>query len=386
MAHYSPESVITVMLFTFTFLVGVPGNMLVIWVTSLKMKRTVNTVWFLNLALADITCCLSIPLSIALELIHHHWPYGPFLCKVLPSIIILNMFASVFTLVAISMDRCLLVVKPVWAQNHRNVRSAWIICLVIWFCSSLMCLPVPLYRQTLTRDNITTCEYKYSSEMEYYDDTNYDYKTNLDAVTEALTSSSNTTNLETLTSGDKGNGNYPEKYDEGGHDFPSDFGLTNGDSYHEATITISRALFGFFVPAVVISACYMRLAWKMKGATFNRMSRKTLKVVFGIVLAFYLSWTPYHIVGLVMLYVNNPSLNHLDHLSQALAYSNSCVNPILYVFMGKDFKSKMRKSVLKLIESAFSEEATKTTSQSRSKVSMQEIPTISGQDQLSEHL
>ncbi|CAH2322565.1 C3a anaphylatoxin chemotactic receptor [Pelobates cultripes] len=403
MVHYTPESIITVMILMITFLVGVPGNILVIWITSFKMKRTVNTVWFWNLALADITCCLSLPLSIALELLHNEWPYGSFLCKVLPSIIILNMFASVFTLVAISVDRCILVVKPVWAQNHRSVRSAWLVCLVIWFISFLMCLPLLLYRETITENNITTCGYKYTSTHFYYEqswlecydneDCNFtswnsvfDSASETESISTALISASNFTNAEEIWTTPHPMATYSsqqEEQDQNSIDVNNFFFEMDDDdeSGHNTVITITRVVFGFFLPAIIISACYIRLAWKMQNASFSKMSKKTLKVVFSIILAFYISWTPYHLVGLTMLYVHSQHLNRLDHLSQALAYSNSCVNPILYVFMGKEFKSKMRKSMLGLMESAFSEDVTQSTNRSRSKACVQDIYSVSGQSQ-----
>ena len=92
-------------IFIIVFIIGIPGNGLVIWVAGLKMKKSVNIVWFLNLAVADFMCCLSLPFSIVHLALHEHWPYGWFLCKVIPSVIIFTMFASVFLLVAISIDR-----------------------------------------------------------------------------------------------------------------------------------------------------------------------------------------------------------------------------------------------------------------------------------------
>ncbi|KAM8924715.1 C3a anaphylatoxin chemotactic receptor [Pelodytes ibericus] len=375
MSDYTPETWITVTILTITFLVGVPGNILVIWVTAVKMKRTVNTVWFGNLALADITCCLSLPLTIAFEFLHHEWPYGSFLCKVLPSVIILNMFASVFTLVVISMDRCVLVVKPVWSQNHRTVRSAWFVCVGIWLLSLLMCLPVLLYRETTTYENTTICDYVYTRD---YPDSLENY--NWDWIgTERDTSGdlnnltvSNQTNMEEHSSGWSTSSNPLYNSELQREDYYSTFDLDaepNASSHH-VIITVTRTIFGFLLPAVVISACYIRLAWKMQGTRFAKMSRKTRKVVFGIVLAFYLSWTPYHIVGLAIISVNSTGLHRLDSLSQALAYSNSCINPVLYVFMGKDFKKKMCQSLRGLMESTFSEEATQTNSRGKSRISV----------------
>ncbi|XP_016085345.1 C3a anaphylatoxin chemotactic receptor-like [Sinocyclocheilus grahami] len=89
--------ILSLVIYCLTFLLGVPGNMFVVYIAGMKMKRTVNTIWFLNLATADLLCCLSIPFSVAQILLNHHWPYGSVMCKILPSVIVITMFASTFS-------------------------------------------------------------------------------------------------------------------------------------------------------------------------------------------------------------------------------------------------------------------------------------------------
>ncbi|CAI9609236.1 unnamed protein product [Staurois parvus] len=115
-----------------------------------------TTIWFWNLAVADIMCCLCLPFIIA-QYFYADWIYGPALCKILPFTIALNMFSSVFTLVAISVDRCILVVQPIWARNHRGLRTTWMTCLAIWLLSSVLCLPKFLYRTFSTPNNTAQC-------------------------------------------------------------------------------------------------------------------------------------------------------------------------------------------------------------------------------------
>lgn len=163
--------ILSMVILSLTFLLGLPGNGLVLWVAGLKMQRTVNTVWFLHLTLADLLCCLSLPFSLAHLALQGQWPYGRFLCKLIPSIIVLNMFASVFLLTAITLDRCLVVFKPIWCQNHRNVGTACTICGCIWVVAFVMCIPVFVYREIFTTDNYSKCGYKFdlSGSLDYLD-------------------------------------------------------------------------------------------------------------------------------------------------------------------------------------------------------------------------
>uniref|UniRef100_A0A452VGY0 C5a anaphylatoxin chemotactic receptor 1 n=1 Tax=Ursus maritimus TaxID=29073 RepID=A0A452VGY0_URSMA len=128
----SIPNMIALAIYTVVFLVGVPGNSLVVWVTGYEVRRTINAVWFLNLAVADLLSCLALPILFASIVQHSHWPFGSGPCHVLPSLILLNMYASVLLLAAISADRFLLVFNPIWCQNYRGARLAWVACAVAW--------------------------------------------------------------------------------------------------------------------------------------------------------------------------------------------------------------------------------------------------------------
>lgn len=342
-AHHIGPPVFTILVMVVTFLLGVPGNLMVIWITSWNMKWTVNTVWFWNLALADVTCCLFLPLSIA-QFFYEDWLYGPALCKVVPGIVHLTMFASVFTLVAISIDRCLLVVQPVWAQNKRSLRMAWALCGVIWVLSFLMCLPVYLHRKMFRHDNILYCDYDINEQSHNVGiDEDYDYD-----ILHSNHSSLNYGTEEDLTMDNKPLQSL------------------------RVTITYTRMVFGFLIPLLIVSTSYTLLALKIKNIRLFKVGKKITKVALGIVVAFFVTWAPYHILGVLTLYFDNQFLEILDGLSVALAYFNSCINPILYVFMGNDMKGRVHQSVRRVMQIALSEELSRSTERTRSRLTAED--------------
>ncbi|XP_066494776.1 C5a anaphylatoxin chemotactic receptor 1 [Tiliqua scincoides] len=296
----SPVAWAALALFSLVFLVGVLGNGAVVWVVGFQMRHTVNTVWFLNLSMADLLCCLTLPfLAIPLAR-NQHWPLGGFACKLLPSVIILNMFASILLLTAISTDRCALVMRPVWCQNHRSAPLAWGLCGGAWGLAFLLTLPSFLIRQL----NVDRFSEKVSCVVDY---------------------------------------------------------SAWGGRTLELSLAISRFLLGFLVPLAIISLCYGLLLLRLHRSHALR-SRKTLTVVLVVVLGFFVCWTPYHVTGLILaketpnstLFI---SLSQAEPLIVALAYVNSCINPVIYVIAGQGFQTKMCRSLKAVLRNIMSEEA-----------------------------
>ncbi|KAM9541331.1 C3a anaphylatoxin chemotactic receptor isoform 2-T2 [Salvelinus alpinus] len=293
--------VVSIVLCSIACVLGIPGNAFVIWIAGVKMKRTVNTVWFVNLAVADLLCCVSIPFSIADIILNPHWPYGDAMCKILPSMVVLNMFASVFTLVLISLDRFALVILPVWAQNHRSITLAWLLCGLAWVLALLLSLPSMIYREIEVRDdmNITLCIYNHLQDK------------------------------------------------------------TEGNQSAIKATHVTRLILGFLIPLLVIAVCYLLIGRRVSSGRFK--SQRAFQIILVVVTTFFVCWLPYHVIGLMIEYGEEASQDMaraLDPLAISLAYVNSCLNPVLYVFMGQDFKERARVSLSKIFEKVFSEDVT----------------------------
>ncbi|XP_037339487.2 chemokine-like receptor 1 [Pungitius pungitius] len=299
-----PLCVILVVVIAAIFLLGFCGNALVIWISGFKMKKTVNTTWYMSLAVSDFVFCAFLPFTIA-NMAMEEWIFGRLMCKFASSVMFLNMFSSIFLLVVISIDRCVSVLFPVWAQNHRTVKKASVVVLICWLLAIAMSLPSAVFREVSTHVGRTICYNNYTS------------------------------------------------YQHG----------------HEI-VALSRFLVGFIVPFVVILVCYSIIVLKLRS---NRVikSSKPFKVMSALVAAFFLCWLPYHVS--ILLELNHQNYDHRIlivglKLGFSTAAANSILNPVLYVFMGNDFKQKFKSSMLSKMENAMAEEG-RTTSRYLSRTS-----------------
>lgn len=105
------ESVIIALVFALIFVLGTVGNCLVLAVLlrNGQMNTKTTNMFILNLAFADLCFILfCVPLQATIYAMDE-WVFGAFICKVVHFIIYLTMYASVFTLTAVSLDRYVLI-------------------------------------------------------------------------------------------------------------------------------------------------------------------------------------------------------------------------------------------------------------------------------------
>nr|XP_041568547.1 C5a anaphylatoxin chemotactic receptor 1 [Taeniopygia guttata] len=298
-------------LYAAIFLLGVLGNGAVLWVTAAELRRTVNGVWFSNLALADLLSCLALPFLALPLTTDHHWPLGGAACKVLPSLTILAMFASVLLLTAISADRCALVTRPVWCHNRRTPALAAAACAGAWVAAALLTVPSFLFRAVRVDpfSAKATCVLAYG------------------AVRRHRRSA-------------------------------------------ELTTAIVRFLCGFLGPFAVISGCYGRLLCRVRARGLARSQRAT-RTVLVVIVSFFVCWLPYHVVGLVLAAAAPDTAafrraQSADPAVAGLAYVNGCVNPIIYLVMGRGL-GRARRSWRALLKGVLSDDPASAAGDSRAR-------------------
>lgn len=127
---------------------GMTGNGLVVWYLSFKIKRTTSSIYIFNLAVADAAFLLFVFVlhifSLVLTLIPHlESQYeDEHVINLIGVIILACLFGyntSLCLLTAISIERCLSVLFPIWYHCNRPRHMSSIVCTLIWIISCILC-------------------------------------------------------------------------------------------------------------------------------------------------------------------------------------------------------------------------------------------------------
>ncbi|XP_067306864.1 C3a anaphylatoxin chemotactic receptor-like, partial [Pseudorasbora parva] len=268
-------------IYIYICVLGFIGNGLVIFLTGCRMKTTVNSIWFLNLAIADFIFLISFILLTFINLLS----VGRYqdikiyiLLNILTILINQNRYASVFFLVVISLDRCLCTWMAVWAQNNRTVFRARIICIIVWVLSIGFC--IPFFIESLFRSM------------------------------------------------------FPVTY---------------------------QFFVGFLIPFLTIASSHIAIGVRIKRLKMGKQLR-SYRVIIAVILAFFICCFPYYVClfcTVIMVYLSPSDVivfRKAMIFSFYLVYLNSCLNPILYVFMCDEYKKKLKQSLLLVLETAFAED------------------------------
>ncbi|XP_072884191.1 C3a anaphylatoxin chemotactic receptor-like [Hemitrygon akajei] len=280
--EWGAASVTSMVIFTLTFLLGVPGNGAVIWVIGFKMKTNVHTECFLALALTDVIDCLTLPFLMANISLTYSGYNAYFSCKVIGILMFLDASASTYLLCLISICRCVAITRPTWFQQHLSLTWIRASCFGVWVLAFVMCLPVLLLAD-LKKDS---------------------------------------TVLE-----------------------PFWF------------------VFTFGLPFLIMITCYFLIGWKLQGNRFAK-SKKPVRLIITVVLAFMISWIPNAVCDLLSAFTT-PISQDWSLFTVALASFNSALNPLLYVFAGREFHQVFKHSILASLRLAFAEQRPELETQSQ---------------------
>lgn len=307
------ELLITGIVYGLTFLVGIVGNTLIVYsVVQFRRMKSLSNVFLASLATADLILIIfCVPVKFA-QLFSYTWTFGNFLCKFVHYVQNLSAICSVYTLTAMSFERYYAIMYPVECRYICTMSQTKRIIIVTWLASIILATPV-LWIQQL---------------------------------------------IEVGDSEHRGYWCFPDWE-------RNPIGWRVYELYMLTIILI--------IPLIIMTYSYghicNRLWWVMHNrqttfplstqptvyidASVNKMSQ-VIKMLIVVVIVFVLCWTPILVFNVLKAFDIVPLLNYwpLKPFKTAFhlfSYANSCVNPIIYGFMSRNFRASFKAALVKCL-------------------------------------
>ncbi|KAK2861057.1 hypothetical protein Q7C36_005223 [Tachysurus vachellii] len=275
------------MFYFIMFFAGFTGNLFVIIIIGNRHKKNARLVdtFVLNLALADLVFVFTLPLWAVSAGKHNQWPFGEPMCKISSYVIAVNRFSNIFFLTCMSVDRYLAIVRLMDSHFLRSSKCIHLTCGVVWGLSLILGTPSLVYRGLI----------------------------------------------------------------EG------DFCIDDLDSSFFQGMILLSVFLTFVLPVLIILLCYGSIVVKLRhhcvsagNSRAEARCRHSLKIVFTIVIVFLVSWLPYNMLRTIQVLckisdirLNDDTYMYLARgliISSCLAFLNSCLNPVIYLFLDKHFR------------------------------------------------
>ncbi|KAG8516234.1 Atypical chemokine receptor 4 [Galemys pyrenaicus] len=269
--------------YTVAFIVGIAGNSIVVAIYAFyKKQKTKTDVYILNLAVADLLLLFTLPFR-AVNAVHG-WVLGTAMCKITSALYTINFTSGMQFLAWISVDRYWAVKKALSPAGA--ARSTRLVCVLVWTVAILLSVPQLVF-----------------------------YTVNHKVLCVPI--------------------------------FPHTLGTTM-----KASIQMLEICMGFVLPFLVMGVCYFLTARTLI-KTPNIKKSRPLKVLLAVVIVFIVTQLPYNIVkfcqaiDIIYALITDCGLSKRVDLAiqvtEGIALFHSCLNPVLYVFMGASFKNYIMK-------------------------------------------
>ncbi|NXX92278.1 ACKR2 protein, partial [Centropus bengalensis] len=268
--------------YTVVFLVGLAGNLLlfIVLIMYIKKKKKMTEIYLLNLVVSDFFLLLTLPFWALYISQLLTWDI---ICPVLSVTYTLNFYSGIFFVSCMSLDMYWQIVYAC-SRNSMSQKKSTLILLVVWALSILLSIPDGLFTNTRQIHNkIIICTHDYGQKHLFW----------------------------------------------------------------KIVFRVIQNILGFLFPFLFIVFCYSRIACVL---TTSQMpgSKRALCFVFTLVGVFFVLWSPYNItlilhtlqdVGVIRNCESSRQLDYAMQITESLSFVHCCLNPLLYAFVKKRFRS-----------------------------------------------
>ncbi|XP_028409200.1 neuropeptide FF receptor 2-like [Dendronephthya gigantea] len=284
--------VIRLTLYAVVFVLTVLGNMSVIMVIIKKRKlRSIETYYYgyylLNLAIADLSVALFV---IPFTVVYNEsgdWPFSAFLCKLIPTLLVASLCASILTLLVLTCERYWSMCYPFKPRLTRN--KLLLILGLVWILSFAAASPELVVYQLRGKISKTRIQEKYPCAEQW------------------------------------------------------------ANEEQRQAYTMFLFIFSYLLPLVVILSAYLKIVYELKtseaqcfGPNEKDITKKTVRVLVIVVASFALCYLPEKVLFIWIDYGSGGTYPYIDILvkySYFFQWLNSCLNPIIYGAVDMNFRN-----------------------------------------------
>ncbi|XP_077182939.1 relaxin-3 receptor 2 [Paroedura picta] len=279
-------------------LMGLLGNGLVMYlIGAQKGKSTpIINIFIFGLAVADFQFSLMLPFWATETVLDFTWPFGDAMCKAIPSLTIASIYANVSLLTAMSVTRYWTLASALKAGSTMTLAQAKGITVALWVLALGASVPTAMFMAVQEIAGVQVCIFK----------------------------------------------------------FPTEYGL--------GIYRLHRVVFTFMIPLGIISVSYcllLRLLGTYGGnSSYTKRQKQVTTTIRLVVSSFFICWFPNHVATIWGVLVKFQVLpidrafyflhNYIFPLTTCLAHASSCLNPVLYCLMRKEFRKATQETFWKL--------------------------------------
>uniref|UniRef100_A0A3P9IJV8 G-protein coupled receptors family 1 profile domain-containing protein n=1 Tax=Oryzias latipes TaxID=8090 RepID=A0A3P9IJV8_ORYLA len=145
--------VVPALLMSFCFLVGLPGNIAVIILKpNFQQLSSMTQSLMLTLAVSDLLVMLTVPLWV--YTVFYGWIFGLVACKIIRYYMFCCVYASLLTIVTLSLQRYMLVVH----QQFWNQTKMRLILVLLWLFALILSIPALVVNQLTLNQELVQCK------------------------------------------------------------------------------------------------------------------------------------------------------------------------------------------------------------------------------------
>ncbi|XP_042332277.1 C-C chemokine receptor type 5-like isoform X3 [Sceloporus undulatus] len=211
------------------------------------------------------------------------WIFGNELCKILSGVYLAGFYSGSFFIILLTIDRYLAIVHAVFALKARTVVYGILTSVVTWCLAILASVPGMVFNRLQKENNRFACTPHFSSETQI-------------------------------------------RWNQ--------------------FLTLKINFIGLIFPMMVMTFCYVQIIRTLMRCR-NDKKTKAVRLIFIIMIVYFLFWAPYNIVLLLQTFQSSFHLDSCEDISnlaiavqatETLAMAHCCINPVIYAFAGEKFR------------------------------------------------